>query len=57
MTGTSERTPVTVPVKDVALVIILVRLVTRPGINDACVQCPGVVGYGTGAFTAPGWRR
>ncbi|EOC3222179.1 hypothetical protein ACI3OU_003842 [Escherichia coli] len=27
------------------------------GINAACGQCPASGGHGTGAFTAPGWRR
>lgn len=42
---------------NVAVLLFLLRRLTRRGINAACGQCPASGGHGTGAFTAPGWRR
>ncbi|CSG25344.1 hypothetical protein ECHM605_00040 [Escherichia coli HM605] len=57
MTETGGQPPVSFPVKDVAVLLFLLRRLTRRGINAACGQCPRPAGHGTGAFTAPGWRR
>ncbi len=53
----ARQPPVSFPVKDVAVLLFLLRRLTRRGINAACGQCPASGGHGTGAFTAPGWRR
>ncbi|EAA0965045.1 hypothetical protein DWC96_20140 [Salmonella enterica] len=45
------------PTKNVAGLLFLLRRLTRRGRNAACGQCPASGGHGTGAFTAPGWRR
>ncbi|OYA51168.1 hypothetical protein RW94_04689, partial [Escherichia coli] len=50
MTETGGQPPVSFPVKDVAVLLFLLRRLTRRGINAACGQCPASGGHGTGAF-------
>ncbi|HFV9048695.1 TPA: hypothetical protein ACF9YE_004858, partial [Escherichia coli] len=40
MTETGGLPPVSFPVKDVAVLLFLLRRLTRRGINAACGQCP-----------------
>nr|WP_077744835.1 hypothetical protein [Escherichia coli] len=40
MTETGGQLPVSFPVKDVAVLLFLLRRLTRRGINAACGQCP-----------------
>ncbi|HAG8512747.1 TPA: hypothetical protein HGR72_19385 [Escherichia coli] len=56
MTETGGQPPVSFPTKDVAVLLFLLRRLTRRGRNAACGQCPASGGHGTGAFTAPGWH-
>ncbi|ALI15592.1 hypothetical protein UH34_23335 [Escherichia coli] len=50
MTETGGQPPVSFPVKDVAVLLFLLRRLTRRGINAACGQCPASGGHGTGAL-------
>ncbi|KUU56212.1 hypothetical protein AWF24_26370 [Escherichia coli] len=47
MTETGGQPPVSFPVKDVAVLLFLLRRLTRRGINAACGQCPAS-GNGSG---------
>ncbi|WP_252401680.1 hypothetical protein, partial [Escherichia coli] len=40
MTETGGQPPVSFPVKDVAMLLFLLRRLTRRGRNAACGQCP-----------------
>ncbi|AVP32135.1 hypothetical protein KQQ73_004835 [Escherichia coli] len=40
MTETGEQPPVSFPTKDVAVLLFLLRQLTRRGRNAACGQCP-----------------
>ncbi|ECB4129830.1 hypothetical protein EW931_25725, partial [Salmonella enterica subsp. enterica serovar Abony] len=40
MTETGGKPPVSFPTKDVAVLLFLLRRLTRRGINAACGQCP-----------------
>ncbi|WP_251302543.1 hypothetical protein [Escherichia coli] len=51
MTETGGQPPVSFPTKDVAVLLFLLRRLTRRGRNAACGQCPASGGHGTGAFT------
>lgn len=50
MTETGGQPPVSFPVKDVAVLLFLLRRLTRRGINAACGQCPASGWHGTGAL-------
>ncbi len=47
MTETGGQPPVSFPTKDVAVLLFLLRRLTRRGINAACGQCPASGGHGT----------
>ena len=49
MTETGGKPPVSFPTKDVAVLLFLLRRLTRRGINAACGQCP----VGTGRALLP----
>ncbi len=57
MTETGGNRPFLFLTKDVAVLLFLLRRLTRRGRNAARGQCPASGGHGTGAFTAPGWHR
>ncbi|WP_422630743.1 hypothetical protein [Shigella sonnei] len=54
MTETGGQPPVSFPVKDVAVLLFLLRRLTRRGINAACGQCPKIPGYPGRAGTLTG---
>lgn len=45
MTETGGKPPVSFPTKDVAVLLFLLRRLTRRGINAACGQCPASGGH------------
>ncbi|HBE3521503.1 TPA: hypothetical protein KL553_004170 [Escherichia coli] len=50
MTETGGQPPVSFPTKDVAVLLFLLRRLTRRGINAACGQCPASGGTGRALY-------
>ncbi|EEV5811272.1 hypothetical protein EFB45_00035 [Escherichia coli] len=57
MTETGGQPPVSFPTKDVAVLLFLLRRLTRRGRNAACGQYPASGGHGTGALPLPASRQ
>lgn len=53
MTETGGQLPVSFPVKDVAVLLFLLRRLTRRGINAVCGQCPRPAGTGQALLPLP----